>query len=277
MFNKIKREVDLELITSKVKGAAREAGAFIREQRKNFDLSRVEVKGDHDYVSYVDKEAEKMIVARLKEIVPEAGFITEEGTAKSNSQSSTPQTPHLTWVIDPLDGTSNFMHDMAPYCVAIGLKEEEEVLVGVVYEVVGDEMFYSYKGGAAWMNDKEIHVGRAKTVNEAFVCIGYPYDVQSWKPKVKSLIDMLYGNSISIRNLGSAQTEICYVACGRFDAYIESHIKPWDVTAGSIILKNAGGCITDYSGGNKWLTGEHVLATNGIIHEELLTKLTDIL
>ena len=265
----------LEDIMEDVKVVAAEAGAFIREQRKSFDSSKIETKGAHDYVSYVDKETEKLIVTRLKEIVPDAGFVTEEGTEQGGDDER--KNLKLTWVVDPLDGTSNFVHDMAPYCVAIGLKDGDDVLVGVVYEVVGDEMFCSYKGGKSWVNGKEIHVSKAKDVNESFVCIGYPYDVARWKPKVKQLIDRLYGNCISIRNLGSAQIEICYVACGRFDAYIESYIKPWDVTAGSIILKNAGGCITDYSGGKKWLTGEDVLATNGIIHEELLTKLTDIL
>lgn len=265
--------MDYELITNRVIEVAREAGSFIREQRKSFDLNRVEVKGAHDYVSYVDKETEKLIVAKLKDIVPEAHFVTEEGTADSQST----ETSSLTWIVDPLDGTSNFVHNMAPYCVAIGLKEADDVVVGVVYEVVCDEMFSSYKGGKSLMNGEEIHVGRAEVVNDAFICIGYPYDVNRWKPKVKSLVDALYGNSISIRNLGSAQTELCYVACGRFDAYIESYIKPWDVTAGSIILQNAGGRITDYSGGNKWLTGEETLATNGLIHDEFLTKLKDIL
>lgn len=263
-----------------VKAVALEAGAFIREQRKTFDLSKVEAKGAHDYVSYVDKETEKLIVRRLKEILPEGKFVTEEGTedkAASSSSSSDSQHSSLTWVVDPLDGTSNFVHDMAPYCVAIGLKDGDEVVVGVVYEVVGDELFCSYKGGKSWMNDKVIHVSKVDKVNDAFICIGYPYDVEKWKPKVTKLIDSLYGNSISIRNLGSAQIEICYVACGRFDAYIESYIKSWDVTAGSIIVKNAGGCITDYSGGNKWLTGEETLSTNGIIHQELLIKLKDIL
>lgn len=263
---------ELQTIMEEVKAVAIEAGAFIREQRKTFDLAKVEVKGAHDYVSYVDKEAEKLIVKHLKEILPEAGFITEEGTT-ADEASPAP----LRWIVDPLDGTSNFVHDMAPYCVAIGLKSEEEVLVGVVYEIVQDELFYTCKGMPSYLNGKEIHVGNAKTVNDAFVCIGYPYNVEHWKPRVKTLIDTLYGNSVSIRNLGSAETELCYVACGRFDVYIESCIKPWDVTAGGIIVLNAGGKVTDYEGGKKWMSGEQVVASNGIIHEELLTKLTDIL
>lgn len=274
--------MNLEQITEEVVKVAREAGEYIRAQRRDFDSDKVEAKGTHDYVSYVDKETEKLIVARLKEILPQAKFVTEEGTAidisnEVKSGVGSPNAKELTWVIDPLDGTSNFVHNMAPYCVAIGLKEEDRVLVGVVYEIVGDEMFYSYEGGKSYMNGQEIHVGKAECVNDAFVCIGYPYNVCDWKPKMKQLVEELYGNCISIRNLGSAQTEICYVACGRFDAYIESYIKPWDVTAGSIIVKNAGGCITDYSGGNKWLTGEETLATNGIIHNELLTRIKDIL
>jgi len=260
----------LEQIADEVKVLAREVGAFIREQRKNFNQERVEVKGTHDYVSYVDKESELMIVRRLKEIVPEAAFVTEERTTQNDADAD------LTWVVDPLDGTSNFVHGMAPYCVCIGLRNREEVLVGVVYEVVADELFWSYKGGKAYANETVISVGRAQEVNDAFICIGYPYNVTDWKPLLLRLIDALYGNSISIRNLGSAQAEICYVACGRFDAYIESYIKPWDVTAGSIILKNAGGVMTDYSGGNGWESGAETLATNGLIHEEMIGIIKDI-
>lgn len=254
----------LNEITEEVKALAKEVGTFIREQRNCFSLDRVEVKGSHDYVSYVDKESERMIVKRLKTILPEAAFVTEEQTTENDADAD------LTWIVDPLDGTSNFVHGMAPYCVCIGLRDRDEVLVGVVYEVVADELFWSYKGAKAYVNDKEIQVGQAQTVNDAFICIGYPYNVADWKPFLLKLVDRLYGNSISIRNLGSAQAEICYVACGRFDAYIESYIKPWDVTAGSIILKNAGGCMTDYSGGRRWESGEEALATNGLIHQEMI-------
>lgn len=257
-------------ILDEVKLVAKEAGSFIREQRRSFDLSKVEVKGAHDYVSYVDKGAEQLIVERLKSIVLEAGFVTEEGTAGKECEGT------LTWVIDPLDGTTNFVHDMAPYCVAIALKDEEEILLGVVYEVVCDELFYTCKGQPSYLNGREIHVGNAKTVNDAFVNIGFPYDVDFWKPRAQALVGELYGNSASIRNLGSAEAELCYVACGRFDAYIESHLKPWDVMAGGIIVQNAGGKVTDYSEGHKWMAGEEVCATNGFVHDELLTKVSAI-
>lgn len=261
---------NLKDITEAMKTVAKEAGVFIRNERVNFNLDKVEVKGAHDYVSYVDKEAERLIVERLKEILPEAGFITEEGTVSDAEKKD------LIWVVDPLDGTSNFVHGMAPYCVCIGLRNINEVLAGVVYEVVADEMFWSYKGAKAYMNDKEIQVGKAQTVNEAFVCIGYPYDAAKWKPVVKTLVDALYGNCISLRNLGSAQAEICYTACGRFDMYIESYVKAWDVTAGSIILQNAGGRISDYVGGKEWESGKHVLATNGLIHDEMISIIKNI-
>ena len=277
-------------ILSDVKQVAKEAGSFIRGQRKHFDSSQVEMKGAHDYVSYVDKEAERMIVTSLSEIVPEAGFVTEEGTQRkifslsshiSNKAPQFPdlvsQLPTLTWVVDPLDGTTNFVHDMAPYCVAIALRTEEEILVGVVYEICADELFYTCKGMPSYLNGHEIHVGGAKEVNEAFINIGFPYDADFWTHRAQELTERLYGHCASIRNLGSAETELCYVACGRFDAYIESHLKPWDVTAGGLILLNAGGQVTDYSRGTKWWTGEELLATNGFIHEELLTKIGDIL
>lgn len=276
---------ELKDIMHEVMGLAKDAGAFIREQRTHFDTSDVVAKGSHDYVSYVDKGAERMIVDRLHQIVPEAEYITEEGTVASDSASNDGSEQvttayssghHLTWVVDPLDGTTNFIHDMGPYCVAIALRSEEEILVGVVYEIVADELFYTCKGMPSFLNGNEIHVGKAEVVNEAFINIGYTYDVDFWLPRIQKLIGMLYGNCASIRNLGSAEAEICYVACGRFDAYIESHLKPWDVTAGGIILANAGGRASDYEGGRCWMTGEHFLGTNGKIHEELLTKIKDI-
>ncbi|MBR2154029.1 MAG: inositol monophosphatase [Bacteroidaceae bacterium] len=264
-------DTELQLIATKVSLTARKAGNQIRAMLKDFDSSRIEKKGAHDYVSYVDKATEQLIVSNLKDILPEAGFLTEEKTTAND------QTHPYTWVVDPLDGTTNFLHGVAPYCVAIGLRQGRETLLGVVYEVAQDEMFWAYKGSKAFLNGTPIQVSKTACVNDSLLCFGYPYNVTEWSPVMQRLVRYYYGNCASIRNLGSAETELCYVACGRFDAYVESYLKPWDVCAGAFILQQAGGHISDYAGGDSWTEGQQVLATNGRVHAEMIETLKSVI
>ena len=261
--------MELQNILSAVKALALEVGAFIAEQREHFDLERVESKHSHDYVSYVDKSSEQMIVARLKEILPEAGFITEEKTVEQEDGQE-----ELFWVVDPLDGTTNFIHDLAPYCVCIALRNREEILLGVVYEVSRKELYFAAKGMGAYLNDKPIHVSTIDDLDAALVMIGYPYNAEDWRQFCLNMTAQLYGHCASIRSFGSAETELCYLAAGKIDVYFESFIQPWDVAAGAIILKEAGGCITDYDGTDeKWESGRQVLATNGLLHDAVLKEM----
>ncbi len=255
--------IDLDFLTEQVKRLAFEIGAFLREQRQDFHADRVEQKRSHDYVSYVDKESERRIVARLHELLPEAGFMAEEGSGAKVSEK-------YWWVVDPLDGTTNFIHDNAPYCVSIALMDGSEVLIGVVYECCRDELFWANKNSHAFLNGREIRVSDVKTLDQSLVLFGLPYDAEAYREFVVDLLRRLYGNTCSLRGLGSAAAELCYVACGRYDAYVEGFIYPWDVAAGAIILKQAGGMITDNSGGTSWCSGKEVVATNGHVHSELL-------
>lgn len=271
--------MDIKNITEQVKALAIEVGAFIRQQREEFNPDRVIMKSSHDYVSYVDKEAEARIVAGLKTILPEAGFVTEEGTSVDTRDERVimEEGKEYCWVVDPLDGTTNFIHGMAPYCVCIALRTSTEVLVGVVYEVVNDEVFWAYKGGGAYCNDKPIKSASTESLNQSLVVLGLPYDVKRCKEFYKELLGSLYGNVASIRNLGSAEAELCYVACGRIDCYVEPCIYPWDVCAGSIIIHEAGGKVSDFSGGNDlWEQGREVLATNGNVHAELVSVVSAV-
>ena len=143
-------EKDLEKYTLAVCEIARQAGAYIREERRKFSLDSVERKHAHDYVSYVDKGSERLIVSALRELLPEAGFITEEGTAEE-VKSDEVKSERLLWVVDPLDGTTNFIHQYAPYAVSIALLQGKTVLIGVVYEICADECFYAWQGGGAWL------------------------------------------------------------------------------------------------------------------------------
>ena len=279
-FADVKQKIDLEECTLAVCKIARRAGEYIREERKKFSLERVERKHAHDYVSYVDKGSERLIVSALRELLPEAGFITEEGTAQGDSPSvsglRTEGTVPLCWVVDPLDGTTNFIHQYAPYAVSIALLQGKEILIGVVYEICADECFYAWKGGGAYLEVKSGEVKSEKLkvssqqIQDALICLQLPYNSEAYKPVIKQLIDRLYGNVGSIRACGSAAMALCQVASGRLDGYAEQYIGQWDYMAGSLIVTEAGGMVTDYDGSTDFTQGNSVVATNGLIQQDLL-------
>ena len=279
-FADVKQKIDLEECTLAVCKIARRAGEYIREERKKFSLERVERKHAHDYVSYVDKGSERLIVSALRELLPEAGFITEEGTAQGDSPSvsglRTEGTVPLCWVVDPLDGTTNFIHQYAPYAVSIALLQGKEILIGVVYEICADECFYAWKGGGAYLEVKSGEVKSEKLkvssqqIQDALICLQLPYNSEAYKPVIKQLIDRLYGNVGSIRACGSAAMALCQVAAGRLDGYAEQYIGQWDYMAGSLIVTEAGGMVTDYDGSTDFTQGNSVVATNGLIQQDLL-------
>ncbi len=247
--------MNLENICQEVIIISKLAGAFIAQERTNFDLNRIEIKGKANFVSYVDKKAEEMIVAGLRKLLPESGFITEEGTAFDSGEK-------YRWVIDPLDGTTNFIHGMPPYAVSIGLMEGDEIILGVVYEISRDECFYAWKGSKAMLNGKEIHVSEASTTSEALISTGFPYGVLKNMVEFIEAMKHFMANSHGVRRLGSAATDLSYVAAGRFEAFWERGLSPWDVCAGAIILKQAGGKIGDFHGSDNFLFSGEIVASN---------------
>jgi len=253
---------DLKNITLKVTTLAKSVGSFIRTEGHNFDLNRIEYKGKNDMVSYVDKESEKLLVAGLKVILPEAGFITEEATEQINSAS-------LCWVIDPLDGTTNFLHGLPPFSISIALMENNVLMAGVVYEVTKDECFYAWKDGGAFCNEKSIRVSPINTLNKSLIVTGFPYSLLDKETAFFEIMKDFVRNTHGMRRLGSAAVDLSYVACGRFEAYYEFNLNIWDVAAGILILQEAGGKVTDFSGGNKYLDGSEILAC-GSVHAEAL-------
>ena len=268
--------MDLQQLTLGVCKVAREAGAYINKERANFSLDKVERKHAHDYVSYVDKGSEQFIVSKLREILPEAGFITEEGTTKDDGRGQmedasdvSPQPSDFTWVVDPLDGTTNFIHGFAPYAVSIALCKGREIVVGVVYEIVSDECFYAWKNGGAFVNEHPLHVGTS-AIGDALLCLQLPYNSDAYKPVITRLIQHFYGNVGSIRMIGSAAIALCYVAAGRLDAYAERYIGQWDYMAGALIVQEAGGRVTNYAGDDYFMEGDSIVATNGVVHPDLL-------
>ncbi|MDR1673117.1 MAG: inositol monophosphatase [Bacteroidales bacterium] len=242
---------------------AKQAGAFIRHEACTFSPQKVEVKGEHNFVSYVDKGAEQMIVEQLRGILPEAGFITEEGTASDRKA-------RFNWVIDPLDGTTNFIHGLPPYAVSIGLLEDNVPVVGVVYEISLNECFYAWKGGGAYLNGVPISVSARCSVNDSLIATGFPYyDYHLMRPYIDCL-EYFLQHSHGVRRLGSAATDLSYVACGRFEAFYEYSLSSWDVVGGVCILQEAGGKVSDFSGGGNYIFGKEIVASNHLVFNEFL-------
>src|ERR1700748_3838573 len=255
--------MQLQQIATQVIELAKQAGDFIRQERKTFNADRIEYKGLNDLVSYVDKTAEGIIVAGLEKILPDAGFITEE-------QTKNKITDRYNWIIDPLDGTTNFIHGLPVYSVSIALQEYDELVLGVVYEINQDECFYAWKDAPAYLNGELIQVSKAAAINQSLLATGFPYYNFEKQPAYIALFTELMKSCHGLRRLGSAADDLAYTACGRFGAFYEYNLNPWDIAAGVLIVRQAGGKVTNFTGGDEVLNSRELLATNGKIAGELL-------
>ena len=255
--------MNLRQLCQNVTIIARSAGAFIKHEAAGFDRSKVELKGFNDLVSYVDKQAEEQLVKQLRELLPEAGFITEEET-------DTVQKERFNWIIDPLDGTTNFTHGLPIFSVSIALMEGEEIVLGVVYEPNRDECFYAYTGGGAFCNDNPIAVSKAPALKDALVATGFPYYDFGQMQQYLQVLGSFMGKSHGVRRLGSAALDLAYVACGRFEGFFEFNLNAWDVAAGALIVQEAGGRVSKFTDGGDYVFGREIVASNGNIHPEML-------
>ncbi len=242
-----------------------EVGQFIRHEGANFDHARIEEKdGFNNLVSYVDKEAERRLVTVFKKLLPEAGFITEEGTVTQS------QNHEYNWIIDPLDGTTNFLHGLPIYAISVGLTRGSKVILGVIYHVVRQECFHAIEDGRAYCNDQVITVSNVRTLQKSLLATGFPYYHFDKKETYLDIIREFLEKSHGIRRLGSAAIDLAYVACGRLEGFFEYNLNPWDVAAGIFIVERAGGKVTDFTGGNNVLFGGELCAANSSVHPEML-------
>jgi len=255
--------LNYELLCSKVVAITRLTGNFIRKESMNFDANAVEFKGLNDLVSYVDKTAEKQLVRNLAKLIPGAGFTTEEETINSRGEV-------YNWIIDPLDGTTNFIHGIPTYAISVALYEHDQPVIGVVYEINRGEMFFTYKGGAAYLNNKEIQVSTRTSLSDSLLATGFPYYQFDKQAQYMQLFSEMMQKCHGLRRIGSAATDLAYVACGRFDAFFEYNLNAWDVAAGAYLVQQAGGNIMNFSGGEEFLEKREILASNGLIHEDIL-------
>ena len=254
--------MDLEKLLQDTIDLSKEAGAFIRGEGQHFEMIHVEEKGLNDLVSYVDKTAEQMIVKRLRKLLPEAGFITEEGTARTVGET-------YNWIIDPLDGTTNFIHGFPVFSVSIGLQKNGEIILGVVYEVSKSECFFAIKGGGAYCNEDPIEVSASPGLASSLIATGFPHDMD-YVDSYMDVLKVLTRKSRGFRRLGSAAIDLCYVASGRVDGYFQHNLQPYDVAGGLIIVKEAGGEVSDFKGGDDFIFGGEMVASNGTIHRDLV-------
>lgn len=269
MFIEIKK-MDYKKICEEVCSVAKKTGAFIREQQAILTSEKVESKGLHNYVTYVDKTAEKMLVNSLQLILPDSGFIVEEETIHKTGDK-------FNWIIDPLDGTTNYIHGLPPYAISIALKEDDLIVIGVIYEINLDECFYAWKDSTAYMNNQVIQVSPVSKVTDSLIATGFPYHDYSKLPKFMLTLDYFMKNSHGLRRLGSAATDLAYVACGRFEGFYEYGLNPWDVAAGAFIVQQAGGKVCDFSGGENYLFGEEIIATNSLVFNDLFSDIKKIM
>jgi myo-inositol-1(or 4)-monophosphatase len=240
----------------------KDTGDFIRSESAQFDESKIEYKGKNDLVSYVDKAAEKMLVKGLEQILPGSGFIAEEGTSSKRSDS-------YNWIIDPLDGTTNFTHGIPVYAISVALLKRGQLTLGVVYEVNRDECFHAIKGGGAYLNHMPVQVSSTKTLEKSLLATGFPYYNFEQMQQYLSIINDLMQQTHGLRRMGSAAVDLAYTACGRFEGFFEYNLNAWDVAAGALIVQEAGGTVTDFKGGTDFLFGRQIVAGN-VTQPELL-------
>lgn len=255
--------MNLKFLCEQTCQLAIEVGTFIQNETSHFNKSSIEYKGKNNLVSYVDKTAERKLVDGLTNLLPEAGYITEEKTREEKGKT-------YTWIIDPLDGTTNFIHGIPCYCVSIALMQNNKIVLGVVYEINLKECFYSWENAEAYLNGKIIRVSELEKVEDSLFATGFPCINYSRMDEYISVFDYLMRHSHGVRRLGSAAVDLAYVACGRFEGFYEYGLNPWDVAAGAFLVQQAGGKVSDFSGNDNYIFGEEIIATGNAVYDEFL-------
>lgn len=256
----------LQHMCEQVMALVRPVGDYMRTQRRSFGDVTISKKGIRDFVTEVDMRSEKQLVAGLQEILPEAGFVTEENTIEKVDL-------YYKWIIDPLDGTMNYVHGIPIYSISIALQQGNEFVLGVVYEVANDEMFYTWKGAPSFCNGQAIQVSGCATLQDALIATGFPYIRNEERTRgIAETLKYFLDNGRDIRRLGTAATDLCYVACGRQDVYYEGFLNIWDIAAGILILKNAGGVAVDFTGAEHYTQGR-IVGTNPALLSAVLKGL----
>ena len=252
----------IEELLFHTKQAVEEVASYIKEQIGKVSKDDVEEKELNSLVSYVDKNAEEMLVEKLSKILPDAGFVTEEETVTIIDRE-------WTWIIDPLDGTTNFLYSIPHFCISVALQQKDEVKIGVVHGLPNDEQFYAAKGKGAFMNEHPIKVSSMNDISQVLVATGFPYRNDYNVDRSFAILKNFLTKTRGIRRLGSAALDLAYVAIGRLGAYYESYLNKWDLAAGALIVEEAGGIVSDFEKGDQFLEKGEIIASAPQFYEEI--------
>lgn len=255
--------MNLELLTKQVSNISRGIGSFLNNEVKKLKKEDIETKGLNDFVTYVDKASEERIIKELRKLLPEAGFIAEENSKLEEKDT-------YNWIIDPLDGTTNFIHKVPLFAISIALAKKNKIILGVIYEINLHECFYAWKDGGAYLNGHQILVSDCAELKDSLLATGFPYNDYDRLDAYLSLFKDLIKSTHGLRRLGSAAVDLAYTACGRFDGFYEYGLNSWDVAAGAIIVKEAGGIVNDFSGGDDYIFGREIVASAPHFNQEFL-------
>ena len=244
---------------------ARAAGAILREGHGR--AHRPERKGRIDLVTEYDRRSERLVLDGLRARYPGHAVLAEESGAHAGGAGTAGA---VRWIVDPLDGTTNFAHNYPFFCVSIAAEADGRLAAGAVYDPVRDELFAAAAGHGATLNDRPIRVSDIARVEDALLVTGFPYDVREHPARSLPQFEAFLVRAQAIRRDGSAALNLCYLACGRFDGFWEGQLAPWDMAAGTLLVREAGGLVTTYDGGDFRLDGRQILASNGHVHEEMM-------
>jgi myo-inositol-1(or 4)-monophosphatase len=249
--------------------AARRAGNFINRSARDLDLLTITMKGPKDFVSEVDRTAEATIVETLLDAYPDHAILAEEGTAKGANVDA-----ENLWIIDPLDGTTNFLHGFPQYCVSIGLQQKGQITQAVVYDPVRNDLFTATRGRGAFLNDRRIRVSKRAHLRDCLIGTGFPFRDGSYLDTYLAMMKTMITHTAGLRRPGAAALDLAYVAAGFYDGFWEVGLNPWDVAAGSLLVQEAGGLIGDLSGEGNFLHGGQVIAANPKAFAQMVTLLS---
>jgi myo-inositol-1(or 4)-monophosphatase len=247
---------------------ARDAGAILNDRLGR--ALQVSNKGDIDLVTEADLASEKLIVERINSHYPRHAILAEESGASEDELASGKS--DWKWIIDPLDGTTNYAHGYPCFCVSIALERAGAIEVAVIYDPMRDEMFAAERGQGATLNDRRIRVSAVEDLNSAMLCTGFPYNVRERLDFARDFANFTM-EAQAVRRDGSAAIDLAYIACGRFDGFWEDGLKPWDVAAGVLLIEEAGGRVSDFTGSALDIYSPKVLASNGLVHDSMMRVL----
>ena len=247
--------------------AARKAGNIINRATRDLDLIKVETKRRNDFVTEVDRAAESAIIDELRRAYPDHAILAEE------SGESKAARMEYCWIIDPLDGTTNFIHGVPQYCVSIGLRHKDVITQGVVYDPVKNELFTATRGAGAYLNDKRIRASKCDKLADGLIGTGFPFRAGQDLDRYMAMFKAVTLATVGVRRPGAAALDLAYVAAGRYDGFWEMGLAPWDIAAGSLLVQEAGGLIGDMQGENRYLDTGEVVAGNSKVFAQLLRLL----